>query len=459
MDSIINHISVRKDVSMIGINETGRWILDNPRIMLPVLALISFFILVFTGSNYYWGDLDHYYVNAGDVLNGLIPYKDIMFEYPPLSLVFMIVPRAISWDLNSFHYICAAMTYVWIALGIYFLYKIADEHIGYRWRVHFLLAVLIVFGTYFVIARNDVYPAVISIIGIWLYLGRRYPLAFVVITVAAMTKLYPAIFLLPMMAPFILRRNWIILGKCIAASAAVILLVELPFLIADPGTAFAYLTYHSDRGIQIESVASGFFMFASLLFPSDIGVVFNYGSDNLTGVGPEALAPFMNAIMAIVLVAFFVIMLSRLSKSETAQGNIIPLVALMSTAMLMLFILFSKVYSAQYFIWIVLALPFTQLACFGKVHRREILAITLVFGIFTMLSYFAYPKYLLVEFNTYPVMMVFMKNILHILLTVEILHLCWYETRTDVNVEEHGLFTPIVNTSTFQKLKEKISWD
>ena len=402
-------------------------ILEDRRFFIIVMTAVSLWVLWSTAKEDMWGDLDHYYKNAGDVLSGLMPYSGMAFEYPPLSLVFMIIPRVLTWDLESFHYGCAVLTYVFIVIGSYFLIRIADERIGCRWQTHLILILLVVFGGYFVIARNDIYPTVFAIIAFWLYLRDRHVLAFAVMAVATMTKMYPAIFLIPMMIPFVLRGDWKKLSSCVLAVVAVCLVVELPFLIADPSTAFAYLTYHSDRGIQVESVVASIFMVYNILVPGNLSVVFNYGSDNLSGAGPDAVAPFMNIILAIVLLTFIAVMAVRIVREDSFE-NIGPKVALISVTMLMLFIAFSKVYSAQYLIWIVMLLPLTQMSCFDEARRNAVLAALIPFGVFSVCSYVGYNTYCLPGLDSMAVCMVALKNVFHILLMLVLLHMCWKET-------------------------------
>lgn len=423
------------------IREKAIILLEDQRVYILLMAFFSALVLIGTALFNMWGDLDHYYDNAGDVLSGLMPYSEAKFEYPPLSLVFMLIPRVLTWDLESFHYGCAILTYVFLAIGSYFLVRIADERIGCRWQTHLIMILVVLFGSYFVIARNDVYPTVMAIIAFWLYLKDRHVLAFIVMALAAMTKMYPAIFLLPMLMPFLMRREWKKSFVCLIAAVVTCLLVELPFLITDPSTAFAYLTYHSDRGIQLESVASGFFMVYNLIVPGDLSVVFSYGSDNLVGVGPDTLAPLMNPIMAVVLLVFVFAVFSRAFRNERTCRDIGPLVCLVSVAMLLLFVAFSKVYSAQYLIWIVMLLPLTQMSCFNEVYRREVLILLIPFGIFSVFSYIAYMQLGLMHLNTIPILMTFMKNIFHILLTLELVSMCWHEAGQER--DSSGFLSPV----------------
>ncbi len=412
--------------------------LEDRRLFMVLMMVASAIVLIYTELSGMWGDLDHYYVNAGDVLDGKMPYSESQFEYPPFALVFMLIPRLLSWNLESFHFACAILAYVFIILGSHVLLKMADEFIGSRWQTHLILISLVVFGAYFVIARYDIYPAVMAAIAIWLYMRRSYVPAFFVLALAAMTKLYPAVFLIPMILPMLMNREWKDAGKSLAVFAVTCLIVELPFILADPSTAFDYLSYHSDRGIQIESVASGLFLVYYLFVPSDIGVEFNYGSDNLTGWAPDALAPWMNVITAVVLLAFIAMMVVRMRGRDMDPGKTTAVMCAMCAAMLLLMIMCSKVYSAQYYIWIILVLPFTQVACLSPRHRREIAVLLVLFGFFTMCSYLGYLYLKLDLLYTVPIILLAIKNLFHILLVWELVHLCWFETGG--SVEDKGAF-------------------
>jgi len=65
--------------------------------------------------------------------------------------------------------------------------------------------------------------------------------------------------------------------------------------------------------------------------------------------------------------------------------------------------------------------------------ERRLLAISLLFGIFTMVSYLSYNSLGLVQLNAAAVMAVVMKNLFHIMLMIEIFRLCWFETEASDN--------------------------
>ena len=168
-------------------------------------------------------------------------------------------------------------------------------------------------------------------------------------------------------------------------------------------------------------------MLYNILVPGDLTVVFGYGSDNLSGVGPDALAPYMNTIMAVVLLFFIIIMAARIRRFVLFE-KLGPYVVLISMTMLMLFITFSKVYSAQYIIWIMLLLPLTQMSCFDNRCRQEVLMAMVPFGVFSVCSYVGYNSFGLPELDTFAVILTSLKNIFHLLLTIVLLRMCWIET-------------------------------
>lgn len=417
-------------------------ILENRTVFLVLLTLICLYVVSHIYIDKPWGDLRNYYVNAGDVLDGKMPYSEAKFEYPPLALIFMLIPRILSWSPVSFYSLCMIEAFIFILIGAYFLSKISDKLIGSRWQMHLLLLMLPMFSIDLLFVRNDVIPTVFAIISIWLYIQNKYVPAFIILAVAAMIKMYPAVLFLAMIAPFVAGRDWKNLTKGFVAVAVTCLIIELPFLIKDPSTAFAYLTYHSDRGIQIESVVSSIIMVAHLIAGVDASVDSSYGCQNIHGHVADSLSPYMNMALGIFLVAFAVAMVIKIARSERAKEHATEMVCAMSFAFVMLFILFSKVYSAQYLIWILMLFPLTQMRSFSWSRKIELICVAILLGIFSLLSYRMYWKGL-TDLQPLSVSLTFMKNIFHILLTLEAVHLCFRECHDEPD-DGHGLIGGIV---------------
>jgi len=416
-----------------------RW-MENNRVFTVLMGVIPFVFLVATYISNEPDDIVNYYNQATQILSGRMPYSDVPFEYPPFAMVFFILPALVSWDIGSYRAAYAVMVYIALFFLVYYSYKVADRCQMEMWKVNLLMVTFVLVGMAFVVARYDVFPVVMITISLWLYLDKRYKLAFAVMALACMTKVYPGVLLIPMLVPFLMRREWRNFFTGFLVFALVCLIVELPFIINDPSTAFAYLTYHSDRGLQVEAVVSSFLMTAALIVPTDISIVHNYGSHNLVGALPDAIAPFMNIIMVAALLLFVLVIMYRLSKSERARENPFPIVGVMCLAMVMIFIMFSKVYSAQYILWIIPLVLFAILPSIGLEHRKELTMLFAPFCVFTVLGSVSYM--LLVEFSGIAVLFELVKNVLHIILTLEVVHLCLYETRPDekTDMQERSLF-------------------
>ena len=94
---------------------------------------------------------------------------------------------------------------------------------------------------------------------------------------------------------------------------------------------------------------------------------------------------------------------------------------------------FSKVYSAQYVIWIALMVPFTQLSCFDKKQKASILRAYVMLGVFSFLSYITYTSLGLIDLNTVPVLLTVLKNVFFVVFLCVILRYCWLCAGPDQN--------------------------
>ncbi len=339
-----------------------------------------------------WGDVDYYWKSINSVyVDHRMPYSDVKFEYPPLAILVFLIPRVFSWDLQSFRVMFGIFTIIAYVVALYFSYKIG-EHFNIRREFITLIFLATAWSMYmFIIARYDIFPIALSLVAIYLYLERKHELAFVVIALAAMVKLYPVLIALCFMIPYLRQHRWTALVKGLLICAAVALLSELPFMIDNLSTAFSYLTYHSDRGIQVESVVATFIQFWYYVDPSCCYVVHNYGSDNLAGPLPDMIAPVMNYILLAAVLVFVLLALYAVRRIEPSDDdNMNRFVVLSSTIIVFVFIVFNKVYSAQYWMWFVLMIPCCL--CLSRGERGDSMLVKLtVIGCFTsFLASFSY---------------------------------------------------------------------
>ena len=382
------------------------------------VGVVSFFEPMF--------DLTNYYGNISDVVDGhLMPYSDFRFEYPPAALLVFLVPKIFSWDLVSFHFsyaIFAALAYVLFAK---YLLKITDHYGIQRANVYISLIVLAIVGNQFITARNDIFAVLMVTLAFYCFAVKRYDLSAVFLAIGAMIKIYPVILVPMFMIIFLSRKDWKGMFRYAIVSGVACVLMELPFIIADPSTAFAYLTYHSDRGLQVEGVVSSVLTFVNLFVPiiDEIGIY--YGSNTIVGDIPDMCAHILDKALYILLIISALWMLYRCCRTTFDDDRKeFRILTTISIIILFVFITFSKVYSAQYMLWFLSLLPLLLLSpvdgCYDRMVRLT--AYYVIFAIPSSALAFTigglYP-----DDNVIPILLVLLKNVFHVVLFIFIIRM------------------------------------
>jgi hypothetical protein len=178
-------------------------------------------------------------------------------------------------------------------------------------------------------------------------------------------------------------------------------------------------------------------MLASLFSDMGLSVVFNYGSDNLAGAIPDAIAPYMNLIM-IGIIGIFVLLVMFMYRRTDMRDREGPVMAVLCLVLIMLFVAFSKVYSTQYIVWVVTLVPFTFISSLSRRHRKEIWILMIVYIAFSVLSLIGY--YGLIELEPYAIVLTFLKNVSFVVLMLDVTHLFWFEFTRKEDDSDRGLF-------------------
>lgn len=333
------------------------------------IACIGFLIAIFALDLPTEVMRDRYWKNAEPIFNG----EPFSLEYPPFSLVFILIPRLFGWTAEAYEVFYVIEVFVFMVIGLIYTDKLA-EHFG-KDRKNAMLAysVLTVLLLEFVTDRYDIFPAVIVLMAIYYFVKEKYPLAFALVAIGMLTKLYPAMLFPIFFLIFAARKEWNEALKGTLVFGVTTLAVVLPIMIVDPDLIIDFLSYHSDRPLQIETLA------ASLIYPfAMMGLITvkitsamgpdgdldpeNFGSDNLVGTVPDAVAGILSPIMVMGVLAvcfFFLYVYMKCEEKERMR-----LLGLAIAGVIMTFILLGKVFSSQYLIWaispIVLILLFEE---------------------------------------------------------------------------------------------------
>ena len=314
------------------------------------------------------GDIGLYLEKARALVSGLVPYRDVHFEYPPVALVPMVVPYLL-WPFGP----VSLETYRWLfagwEAGLMFALAIVLARVvrlgatvdvegrqaGDPVRSMATRLIVVTIGAALAITfRYDLYPAVLVMVALWAALERRPSVVGVAIALGVLAKLYPLAVVpalaIPFLAPFDLRalvRYGLSFGLTIG-------LVLAPFLVLAGDDTFAFLRYQGERGLEIESIGAGLAMLSGLLSGQPVGQSYGFSAVQVTG-------PFAEAWLAALPVATFVGfgLIAWLGWRRIRLGPVTPatVVAFAFASVLMLLVT-SKVFSIQYVVWIV---PFAAL--------------------------------------------------------------------------------------------------
>jgi hypothetical protein len=333
------------------------------------------------GSN----DLSLYREAGESVLRGEVPYRDFFIEYPPGSLPAFVTPALFSASKDGFTdafsiemAMFLALTLVLTALAAR---RVRGPHGPFLPAGTFAAAALLLYPV--AVTRYDAVVALaLGLAALFATLrGRFLLLAYASLALGAAAKIVPALATLPLA----LMRRGTALGY--AAFLAVLAIFFAPFL-GGRGLLESF-AYQADRGLQIESLA------ASVLISlhSVDSVVFEYGAFEVRGAG-VGLATSLSPILTLALLTVtWLVMYWEYRRRGTLRAEAFPRHA---AALILAFMLGSKVLSPQYMIWLLPLVPLSAGGAAGAiacaVFLAACLATTLVFPIhYGDLLAFRYP--------------------------------------------------------------------
>ncbi|MDO5853516.1 MAG: glycosyltransferase 87 family protein [Thermoplasmata archaeon] len=328
---------------------------DDVRRTRTVISLVFLALsIVFLVGVWYWGGdtevMRDRWRNASTLFSGSLP----VMEYPPLALIFIAIPRIFASTVWGYEIGWVVMLFVVFVVGLEMISRTART-LGYSQRkAMWIYAVLMIIMLEFVIDRFDAIAMVLSLGALLLFLQKRYPWAFVVLAVATLVKVYPAV-MFPVMLICLARSEGLKgAAKGFLAYAATGILVVAVCWIIDPDVITNFLSYNTDRPLQIESSAASIVYFLSRAGLSDWWIqpavdVGAYGSVNLRGDMADAVADTILPLT--VAVTVIVWLLYAVKAFRGSREPDMRLMALACLASVLVFVAFNKVYSTQYTIW------------------------------------------------------------------------------------------------------------
>ncbi len=335
---------------------------------------------------------DCYFVYANKMMEGVMPYTPglgLSWEYPPFSYVFMFIPRIFSSSATGYEIAFVAEVAVFFMFGIWIVGKMAVKLERSPYLAMLIYSIFMMAMFEFLTDRFDIFPAIMTLFAVYLFFftDRKWA-AFVILTIAAATKLYPALLIPLFVILLVSDKKW----KDTATGLALILVtagaIMLPFILADV-QFMMFLDYNVNRPMEVECLASSLIMFASMLGLTQSYVGFDYGSDNLYGSWADAICPYMTWISLIVIISIYVFFALYVKKSRTQSfDGGLKLTAIFGFLIILSFFLFGKVLSSQYLVWL-MPFVFLIMMVFPKEYsvRSRLFQCFLASEIFTQMNF------------------------------------------------------------------------
>jgi len=346
-------------------------------LLVPVIGTLAMLALI--GPAYYakyTGDL-HLYIDASRrLLVGQLPYRDFPFEYPPLALIPLVLPRLLGGGAGmsdgAYVQTLAAQNILTGLIIAWTLGQIARQlhrgRIQPTWPTHLapmgIFGALLALGAALAPFRFDLFPALLTVLALHHALKSHPAISGLLIGLAIAAKLYPLVmvpvFFLHCIAnqqgtPQQRRRDALRFTIAVIASAGII----FGFMALAVGNhALDFLRYHQSRGLQLESLSGGFICLLHAFGIGQLRIATSFGASHLIAPAADLLLTWQLPIAAFAF-ACFLLLCWRRRQGEAADSDPPASRLIHNTASaLLLFMLLSKVLSPQYFLWL---MPFIAL--------------------------------------------------------------------------------------------------
>jgi uncharacterized membrane protein len=347
-------------------------------------------------------------VDASKLLSGLLPYRDFTLEYPPVSLIFFGLPRIITASDSLYARIFQYEVLIFDIIGLILIFDIARRLGEVPWKPLLIYTLGVLAVGPIIIQTFDIVPAVLTLAAIYFFWLGNHKASWAVLALGTLTKIYPIVIAPIFLVIYFKNRQLKQMRDGLVVFVAVCVITVLPFIILGSGSILSLISYHSQRGIQIESTYSAIMLALANLGFTTVRAEFSFGSVNIVSPAATFLAKFSTylLIVSLLIVYWFIYRQVKPGKSQFTRLGAYALLTLVITMAT------SKILSPQYFVWLI---PIFPLIC-GR-WRTPILATFMLIG---GLTYYIFPLHYsaLQDFQATTVAVLVARNILLVLLAV-----------------------------------------
>jgi Glycosyltransferase family 87 len=286
-------------------------------------------------------DVTHFPPRAQEWIDGKLPYRDVKFEYPPLAVPLIGLPKLVTIGSYKLGF---GLIQLGFALALMALCVLAARLTGgNERRAAFGIAIAPFLAGSLMRGYFDVAPITITVAALVAILYCRVKLGFALLALAVMTKGFPLV-VAPIALAWLLgrgQRRQALEG--LATLVAVAGVLGLAVLAFSPGGAWYAIHYQTARPLEIESTPATMLYVWDWLFGQRGRTFGSFGSINLGHAG----SGFVTVLCGLLLVSSIALLTYRAAREN--QPRALVLAGLASVAA---FAAFGKVFSPQYVVWL-----------------------------------------------------------------------------------------------------------
>jgi Glycosyltransferase family 87 len=348
-------------------------------------------------------DVPLYRAYADVFLDGVLPYRDIGFEYPPLAAPLIAVPGLVSLDPETYRYAFAVLTFA-LAAGVLFATgRLAALGGGREWVALLVVALAPVAAGAMIRTHFDLAPVLCLVAGIASVAAGRSRVGFLLFGLGGALKLFP-LAAAAVAAAWLLgrgRKGEAATGLAISAVVAG-LAVAAALAVSAEGSREA-VEYHVERPVQIESLPASVLSGIEALGGEAPDPVHSHRSDGLEHSAADAISAGFIGLLCASVVAL--ILAAR--RLDDVRG--LGIAALASAAALASL---GKVLSPQFMLWLI------PLAAVALAWRMYALGLVTTAAVAATLAWFPDRYFDLVDREDTPLIAVGVRNGLLLLMLV-----------------------------------------
>ena len=390
--------------------------------VIVVTAFCLLHLLFFTRVFYSGGpDVEFCYQYAVKMDQGQVAYRDFSVEYPPGALVVSYLPYLASHNLAGYGTAFTFEMLFFDVIGLLLVLGLGKKAGISPWTslIGFTLAMVAIRSI--MVQRFDMVPAVITLGAVYAFSRGNYKIAWAILAIGTMTKLYPAL-----LAPLFLIYQWRRGGlrsaiPSMATFAVATLLIAAPLLALNSHGFISSFTVQSQRPLQLESTYSSLLLLGNSLGLISAQPVQGPISFNIASSLAGPLARYSFIFMGLGLLGVYGFYYHNCRNLAQSPAEAFPEASALadllnySFAAIVVLLVTSKVFSPQYMVWLYPLFPL--------VSGRFRAAIWIVFLTASCLTWYIYPLhyYDLIDTQQSAVDALILRDILMIFIAVLLL--------------------------------------